>query len=49
MYAKKSKEQTEMKNNNGHKNMHKVIIKHVLILIGIAAIIGLFFLIKNFI
>jgi len=49
MYAKKLEEQTEMKNNNGHKNMHKVIMKHVLILIGIAAIIGLFFLIKNFI
>lgn len=38
-----------MKNNNGNKNMHKVIVKHILILIGIAAIIGLFFLIKNFI
>jgi len=47
MYAKKLKEQTEMKNNNGHKNMHKVIMKHVLILIGVAAIIGLLFLIRN--
>lgn len=38
-----------MKNNKGQNNMHKVIMKHILILIGIAAIIGLFFLIKNFI
>jgi len=38
-----------MKNNKGNNNMHKVIFKHILILIGIAAIIGLIFLIKNFI
>jgi len=38
-----------MKKSNSNKNMHKVICKHILILIGIAVIMGLFFLIKNFI
>lgn len=34
---------------NDHKNnMHKVIMKHILILIGIGLAVGLFFLIKNF-
>lgn len=37
-----------MKNYN-NKNMHKVVMKHILILLGIAAIVGLFFLIKSFI
>ena len=38
-----------MKKNNSNKNMHKVICKHILILIVIVVIIGLFLLIKNFI
>jgi hypothetical protein len=37
--------------NNGinkKKNMHKVIVRHILILVGIAAVVGLFFLIRSF-
>ncbi len=39
-------------NNNGNRNnkqnMHKVIVRHILILAGIAAAVGLFFLIRSF-
>lgn len=34
-------------NGNKKKNMHKVIMHHVLILVGIAAAVGLFFLIRG--
>ncbi len=37
-----------MNHDDKKNNMHKIIVKHVLILIGVAAAVGLFFLIRGF-